>query len=271
MPDLRQSKEYARYMSLLGWQVEKAAKSNVFIRKIPFLPFSVIKIQRPTPPIPLAKIDQLAQKYRALAVYLEPNTTNQSSSLTESGYRLSKTPFLSTKTLRLDLNQSEEKILSQMKKETRYCLRKAEKSSLPIFEVTKFADLHQAWKKSVGWQRHLPSLNTLCALKKAFNSKAIFLTANFLAGTTILIGGKTAYYFYAFTSKKGRESLAQYLLIWQAIKLAKKRGCRAFDFEGIYDSRFPQKGWQGFSHFKKSFGGKEVKYPGCFVKYRLPF
>lgn len=271
MPDLRQLKEYAHYMSLSGWQVEKAGKSNVFIRKIPFLPFSVIKIQRPTSPISLAKIDQLSQKYRALAVYLEPSTTSQSSSITKRGYRLSKTPFLPTKTLRLDLNQSKEKILSQMKKEARYCLRKAGKSSFSIFEVTDLAALHQAWKKSVGWQRHLPSKKSLSALKKAFNNKAIFLTINFLAGTTILIGDKTAYYFYAFTSKKGRENLTQYLLIWQAIKIAKKRGCQTFDFEGIYDYRFPQKGWQGFSHFKKSFGGKEVKYPGCFVKYRIPF
>ena len=34
------------------------------------------------------------------------------------------------------------------------------------------------------------------------------------------------------------------------------RGLKIFDFEGIYDQRFPKlnKGWIGFSNFKKGFG-----------------
>lgn len=50
---------------------------------------------------------------------------------------------------------------------------------------------------------------------------------------------------------------------------AKKRGCKIFDFEGIYDERFPNKSWLGFTHFKKSFGGYEVSYPGTYTKTRL--
>jgi lipid II:glycine glycyltransferase (peptidoglycan interpeptide bridge formation enzyme) len=48
-------------------------------------------------------------------------------------------------------------------------------------------------------------------------------------------------------------------------------GCKIFDFEGIYDSRFPIKSWLGFTHFKKQFGGNEIAYPGCYIKFRLPF
>jgi len=54
-------------------------------------------------------------------------------------------------------------------------------------------------------------------------------------------------------------------------KLAKKMGCKIFDFEGIYDDRFPLKSWLGFSRFKKSFGGLEVEYPGAYSKFLLPF
>jgi lipid II:glycine glycyltransferase (peptidoglycan interpeptide bridge formation enzyme) len=60
-------------------------------------------------------------------------------------------------------------------------------------------------------------------------------------------------------------------LVWEAIKRAKKMGCRTFDFEGIDDPRFPIRAWRGFSHFKKSFGGKEIDYPGCFKKARSFF
>jgi lipid II:glycine glycyltransferase (peptidoglycan interpeptide bridge formation enzyme) len=79
-----------------------------------------------------------------------------------------------------------------------------------------------------------------------------------------------AYYWYGFTNDEGRTSLSQYTLLFQGILWAKKQGCKVFDFEGVYDPRFPNKSWLGFSHFKKSFGGYEVIYPGCYTKFRLP-
>jgi len=78
------------------------------------------------------------------------------------------------------------------------------------------------------------------------------------------------YYWYGFTNDEGRTTLSQYTLLYQGILWAKKQGCKVFDFEGVYDPRFPDKSWLGFSHFKRSFGGYEVEYPGCFVKTRLP-
>jgi len=274
---LRQSQEYAEYLKSMGWLVERINGYYIYIRKIPLTLFSIIKIQRPKK-IPLRKIEHLARKHRAVAVYLEPLTINHQSQITKYGYRVHKSPYLPTKTIHLNLTQSEEKILAQMKKDARYELRKAEKEAIQLIKVKNLAKFHQAWKKSVGWRRYVPSLNSLKALKKAFDKNAIFLTGNWkfkigncLAGTVILIAGKTAYYYYAFNSKEGRKKSAQYLLVWETIKLAKKRSCKIFDFEGIYDERFPIKAWKGFSHFKKSFGGKEVEYPGCFVKYRFPF
>ncbi len=56
-----------------------------------------------------------------------------------------------------------------------------------------------------------------------------------------------------------------------AILLAKKSGCKVFDFDGIYDERFPIKTWLGFTKFKKGFGGKEIEYPGCYISRALPF
>jgi peptidoglycan pentaglycine glycine transferase (the first glycine) len=62
-----------------------------------------------------------------------------------------------------------------------------------------------------------------------------------------------------------------YFIVWEAMKEAKKRGCKIWDFEGIYDARWPNKSWLGFSHFKKSFGGEEIEFPGSFEKWRWPF
>jgi len=246
--DLRQSQEYAKYLKSIGWLVEKINEDYIYIRKIPLTPFSIIKIQRPRK-IPFQKIEKIVKKYRAFAIYLEPNfefrITNHE--LKKRGYGLSKSPFLPTKTTQLDLIQLEEKILAGMKKDARYELRKAEKEAVQLIKVKDLTKFHRAWKRSVDWRRYVPSLKSLKHLQK-----------------------KTAYYYYAFSSKEGRRKSAQYLLVWEAIKLAKKRGCKIFDFEGIYDERFPIKAWKGFSHFKKSFGGKIIQYPGCFVKYQLP-
>src|SRR4030042_24050 len=149
-------------------------------------------------------------------------------------------------------------------------IEKLEKKKLQIIEILDLEKLRQAWRKSVGWRRYIPSLKNLKNLKRAFTRKALFLTAQsqgkISGGTILLTNNSRAYYYYAFTSKEGRKKLAQYLLVWEAMKLAKKRGCQIFDFEGIYDKRFPVKDWQGFSHLKKSFGGQEIEYPGVFIK-----
>jgi lipid II:glycine glycyltransferase (peptidoglycan interpeptide bridge formation enzyme) len=99
----------------------------------------------------------------------------------------------------------------------------------------------------------------------------LLLDANDTSGAIFIVADNMGYYWQAFTNKQGRQSLAQYKIVWEGILWAKKRGARVFDFEGIFDERFPNKSWQGFTHFKKSFGEDEVNYPGCFVKNLLPF
>jgi lipid II:glycine glycyltransferase (peptidoglycan interpeptide bridge formation enzyme) len=264
--DLRQSKEFAQYMKLSGWLVEKIDGGYLYLRKLPFLPPLIMKFQYPQPPIPFEKIEELAKRYKPLQIEIQP--LKKETGLKKFGYHLVGGGGHVSKTLQIDLTTSEKKIFSQMKKDARYGIRKAEKESLQIIEVLDLEKFHRTWRKSIGWRKYVPSLKTLTRLKKAFSQKAIFLLANDLAGTVILLTHNTAYYYYAFTSQEGRKKYAQYLLVWQAIKLAKKKGCKIFDFEGVYDQRFPNKSWQGFSHFKKSFGGKEIEYPGCFVKNR---
>jgi len=282
--NLRQSKEFAQYLKLSGWIVKKVGNHYIYLRKLPFLPPLIMKIQYPTPPIPFVQIEKIAKKYKPLQIQIQPLKIE--SRFKKYRYKLSKSAGHVTKTIHLDLTQSEGKILAGMAKDARYGVRKAEGIEIEKLRNGDIKGFHQAWKRAVGWRQYVPSLKTLTRLKRAFGKKAIFLTGNWkleisgaccfaigncLAGTVILIAGKTAYYYQAFTSKEGRKKFAQYLLVWEAIKKAKKMGCQIFDFEGVYDERFPQKSWRGFSHFKKSFGGEEIEFPGCFLKYCFPF
>lgn len=289
MIDIRQSKNYADYMSSLGWIVERIKEVNYFIRKFPIIG-SVIKVQRPTK-IDFKKINRLIRKYRVFQTIIEPKTNADAKKLTVNGYKLSRSPYLPTKTLQIDLTQPQKTILSHFKKDARRAVKKAafaniygepkgdsgfiKEYSTPI-EIKKF---REAWKKSVGFRRFVPPPEQLINLHKSFpDNNSVFLASHnsstsspqVLSGAIFLKTKDIGYYWQAFTNKEGRTSLSQYSLLYQGILWAKNQGCKVFDFEGIYDPRFPNTSWLGFTHFKKSFGGYEVAYPGCYTKFRLP-
>ena len=275
MTDIRQSLDYAKYLGSQGWIVERVKNTNYFIKKIPLLG-SVLKIQRPNK-IDFETIKKLEEKYRAFQTIIEPNSAVVHNSLSQNGYKLSKSPYLPSKTIHINLKQPKSKIYANFNKDCRYSIRKGEGLKVVRYSTPKEIEIfYNAWKKSVNFNRFVPSLTSLINLKKSFpNNHSIFLASHNKFSS--IIGGAIftrsshdiAYYWYGFTNQEGRTSLSQYPLLYQGILWGKKMGCKVFDFEGVYDDRFPQHSWLGFSHFKKSFGGKEVLYPGCYSKFRF--
>jgi lipid II:glycine glycyltransferase (peptidoglycan interpeptide bridge formation enzyme) len=108
----------------------------------------------------------------------------------------------------------------------------------------------------------------------AFENKAVLLDAIYsnkvVASVMILSTGKTSYYMYSASSMAGNQVFAPTLLVWEALMWSKRRKLKVFDFEGIYDDRFPLKRWKGFTRFKKSFRGEEIAYPKPLKKYYMP-
>ncbi len=92
-----------------------------------------------------------------------------------------------------------------------------------------------------------------------------------LAGVLLLFHEHTAYYWLASATSEGKTLFAPTILVWEALKLSKKKGCTVFDFEGVEDTRFPEtKSWAGFSKFKNGFGGKEVAFANPLQKLFWP-
>lgn len=258
--DIRQSPQYTKYLSEIGWTIDKIGGNYCFIKKIPILG-NIIKIQRPEKKISDQVIKRLRKKYKSFRIILEPSISQE----TPDGFKLSKSPYLPSKTLQIDLTKSEKYIFDNLKKDARYALRKNENTNINEYEDIEH--FRKAWKKSVPWDRYIPSLRDLQSLKRNLKDNCIFLIAEDFSGGAVFIKSvDTAYYWLAFTNKAGRKKQAQYKVVWQGILWAKKNNAKIFDFEGIYDERFPNKKWLGFTHFKKSFGGKEVEYPGAFIK-----
>lgn len=278
LADIRQSPEYAKYLKTLGWQVERLAEVNYFIKKFPLIG-SVIKIQRPEH-INSKTIQKLAKNYRAFQIIVEPKDEMQAKFISSIGYKLSKSPYLPSKTLILDLTRSKRELFNGFKKDAISAIRKNKKGDIEIGEVITEWDLenfHKAWKSSVKFSRYIPSLNQLSNLRRSFKKNSpLFLASHNIYGTIIAGAIFTrslhdiAYYWQGFTNNEGRSTLSQYALVWKGILWAKLNGCKIFDFEGVYDSRFPNRDWLGFTHFKKSFGGTEISYPGTYIKNRFP-
>lgn len=267
MADIRQTAKYAKYLEKIGWRVERAGKTYFFIKSAPLVG-SIIKIQRPEEIDPEA-FRYVCKKCKAFLTIIEPKNNDQESRIKDQGFKTSNSPYLPTKTLHLDLTNKIEKLYSGLKKDARYSLRQTR--DLKIYAVEKIHAFRISWKMAVGLRLWVPPGSHLEALKRSFEQGALFLvTPDGESGAIFLYADEIAYYWQAFSSKKGRKQSAQYKILWSGIVWAKKRGAKIFDFEGIYDERFPNKRWKGFTHFKKSFGGYEVEYPGAFIKFLIP-
>jgi hypothetical protein len=280
MIDIRQSESYAKYLRSLGWTVERIAEINYFIKKMPIVG-SILKLQHPEE-IRMDTVKELCRKYGVFQIIIEPKNDLDAKFLESSGFKLSKSTYLPSKTLQIDLTQSKEEILKYFKKDARAAIKKGgDIKTAEHITPDEIKIFREEWKKSVKMSRYVPSTEQLIKLKKSFpQSKSLFLTSHNMFSR--IIGGVIfttsshgtsnyiTYYWQAFTNSEGRSTLSQYSLLYQGILWAKKNGCKVFDFEGIFDPRFPNKDWRGFTHFKRSFGGYEVTYPGCYTKFRFP-
>lgn len=264
-------------MRSIGWIVERIDGTNYFIKRLPFIG-SILKIQRPEK-IEIDTINKLCRRYGVFQTIIEPKNEKDANHIESYGYKKSKSTYLPSKTLQIDLTQSKQDILKHFKKDARYALRKG--GDLKITESITPDEIkifRKEWQKSVKFKRYVPSADQLIKLKESFpQSHSLFLTSHNISGR--IIGGVifttsshgkskyVTYYWQAFTNKEGRSTLSNYALLYHGILWAKKNEYKLFDFEGIYDPRFPDKSWLGFTHFKRSFGGYEVTFPGCYTKY----
>src|SRR3989344_3113415 len=278
MADLHQSPLWAQYLEKLGWEAKEIKNSKfnpfdqlrvdpeqsrrikiqnyIYIKNLSFFG-SILKAPKIDLPLPFSQIDIIAKEKKALFVKIEPNfpinnTGNYKkiyASLKRNQYSQDKWALTNTKTIQIDLRLSEEELLKNMEKDTRYSIkasqRKGVKTKWEIFSKKTAATILFAYPPN--------------------NSERL------LAAAMVFFWDNISYYLHAASSAQKRDFFAPYLILWETIKLSKKRGCETLDLEGISDNRIPYtKKWQGFSHFKRGFGGKEVTFIGSFTKYYNP-
>jgi len=301
--DLRQSSEYSKYMKNIGWQVESGIFIKKF-PLIPWSFIKVQRPNWPIDLKKVEKIRKKYKAIQIKIepnVIDKKKWKEIESELEKYGYKKDKSPMLPTKTIWLDLRKNEHQLLKEMHYKTRYNIKKSQITNNKLQthppprghgasegtanrklqtirgdEITdeELKEFYEVYKKNAKKQRFWGlKFNQLKWLMKCFGKKSYLLVSRqklknkeLLGGLILLIHDKTAYYSHNAATKEGKKLFMPTLLVWEAIKLAKKLKCKRFDFEGISDCRFPvTKKWQGFSRFKKGFGGKEVEYIGSFI------
>lgn len=266
--DLRQTKEYANYVRSLGWEVDEFQSTYIYVKR--FLFWKFVKVQRPHDLSVHGFNKYLLKKFRFSTVYLESGSQFQYEEFLKLGFKKYNSPYLPSKTIQIDLTKTEAQLLSQMHYKTRYNIKKMEDIGVTKTEdIEKFADFWQRCAKDRGM--FLDQRREIALLYKAFEQSSDIWIArdinkNWIAAIFQVNTNDVSYYMYAAASDEGKRLYAPTILAWKAIESAKQKKKKIFDFEGVFDERFPLNSWRGFTRFKKSFGGREVEYPGCLVK-----
>ncbi len=189
-------------------------------------------------------------------------------------------------TWELDITLSEEEILSQMRKTTRYLIRQAQKNEkVKIIQGTNIGDIEKFDKlnqNTVNRHHFVPfSLNYYKNEFSIFSSDSqpiqqaqgcpectegqisIFLgkyKEELISSGIFVFWQGIAFYHHGASSLRYPKIPVSYLLLWEAILEAKRRGCKKFNFWGIAPEGKKNHPWLGLSLFKMGFGGYKKEY-----------
>ncbi len=168
----------------------------------------------------------------------------------------------------LELNISEEELLKQMRKTTRYLIKKGERSGLEITpakstdDTKTFLKLYQKTAQKHGFVPHGGIGEEIEVFKKDGQAE-LFLARykkKIISGALVIFYGNSAIYHHGATDPKYEYLSPSYLLQWEAIKEAKKRGKKIYNFWGVVPPSKPHHPWQGLTLFKTGFGGRRVNF-----------
>ena len=175
-------------------------------------------------------------------------------------------------TLKLDITKSEEELFGNMRKTTRYLVRQAMKNpDIELVKSNKVEDIktyQELNERVAGYQRFIPF--SLEFVKKEFDifvkeNRALLFFGKYkgetIAAALVIFWSGIAFYHQAALDPRYHKIPAAYLLQWEAIKEAKGRCCKIYDFWGYVDpKKQPKHPWAGPSLFKMGFGGEIHEY-----------
>lgn len=185
------------------------------------------------------------------------------------GLRLSPMHLHAEHTVMIDLSPSEDQLLTNMRRQTRYEVRRAGKLGIEVeYGRTEelFREFHEVQVQTAERQHFVPpDLATLLAEREAFGDNARLYVARSAEGQAIayglvLIEGREAEYFEAASTELNHKLPGSYALLWQAMRDLKALGIQRFNLWGIAPPGAVHHRYAGVTTFKTGFGGQNIEF-----------
>ena len=233
----------------------------------------------------LDEVHRVARRHRAVFLRVEPAQPDDSSAapvLAALGFRESPATNQPRATILVDLTPDLDDVLARMHKKTRYNIRLAARHGVVVRDGDA-SDLEMAH----GLLRVTAKRGRFGARSRRYYERELatfaehgnyrFLVATHegepLAVNISAAFGSRAAYIHGASSDEHRALMPNYLLMWEAMRWAKDRGCESFDLWGIpdevgrlatQDSTTPvtesTDGLWGVYRFKRGFNGDIAYY-----------
>ncbi|WP_321285875.1 peptidoglycan bridge formation glycyltransferase FemA/FemB family protein [uncultured Sunxiuqinia sp.] len=192
-------------------------------------------------------------------------------------WNLRKSPvdILPKNTFLLNLDKTEAELLSNMRYNTRYNIRRANKQGISIKEygIEHICDWYKLYSDTA--IRHNIPLQSEEYFANIFrnqdnrengvNIKMLMadFDGEFLASMFLVLSKNRGTYLYGASSTDKNNLMASYALQWEAIRVAKKWGCTEYDMFGSAPNLDRMHPLHGVHIYKKGFGGYLYHRMGC--------
>lgn len=218
-------------------------------------------------------IKEIAKQEKCDFVRLRPQELDSDSSrrtARETGLKKSPLYLTADLTLQLDIRQSEDELLRQMRKSTRYEVKRAKREGIEVKMSKDPADIQKFYEHEVALakkQHFVPfSYEFLYEQFKAFakDGQAVLFHASkdseLLASAFIIFYNNEAVYHYGVSTPANIKWPGAHACQWAAIKEARRRGLERYNFWGVAPKDRPSHRFAHLSVFKRGFGEEEVQY-----------
>ncbi len=219
----------------------------------------------------MQKLHQIAKEHNCVFARMRPNISDTAANrllFRKLGLQLSPMHLHAEHTVMLDLSKSLDELMSDMRRQTRYEVRRAQKLGVEVTSSSSteaFEEFHKTQSETAQRQGFIaPSLNSLLAQHEAYGENARIYKAS-LEGKTLALGliilqQPEAIYHEAASTPEGRSLPGAYALQWQIIQDAKQAGFPRYNLFGIAPPNSPKHRYAGVTTFKTGFGGEQVDY-----------
>lgn len=224
------------------------------------------------------ELKKLAKRERAhwirVAPFLE-DTPAARQTFKSFGFRDAPIHILAETTWLLPLAGTDDELLANMNKNHRNLIRRCAKEGVRILTSTdapalaRFQDLLDATTTRHGFHRFSRTyieeeFRTFATRGEAVILEGYLPDGVLDASAIIFFYGTMACYRHGASLGKEKHLPSSYLVQWNAILEAKRRGCSWYNFWGIApDTAGPRHPFSGITHFKKGFGGRAQQLLRC--------